>query len=102
MLNGQSLSNINGGEIAGAALGGATGGALGQSLEDLAIDAGMKGPLTDWGNDIIGGNLGLVGSMLGREFGESEGSGGGSESGSNDSGSGGWWGGRCSMTARKC
>lgn len=66
--DGGSWDPINGGEIAGAALSGATSGLFGQGLEDLALRAGLKNEVFDWANDILGNNLGLVGSFLGGEL----------------------------------
>lgn len=86
MLNGESLSNVNGGEIAGSALAGATGGLFGQGLNALGASAELEGPALDWGSDIASGNLGLVGGLLGKML--------GNPPGGNAGG--------CSMAARKC
>ncbi len=69
-FTGAPLSNINGGELAGSALSGATGGILGQYLGGLAAASGLEGPTMDWTSDILGGNLGLVGGLLGGELGK--------------------------------
>jgi hypothetical protein len=68
-FNNQSFTNVNWGQAAGAALGGAAGGGLGQVLNGLAGAAGLEGSAAfDWGNDILGGNLGFTGGLLGGEL----------------------------------
>jgi RHS repeat-associated protein len=88
LMNGKSLGNVNGGEIAGSALGGATSGLFSQWLGAMGANAGMTGPALDWGGDIVGSNLGLVGGLLGGMFG------GGGEGGGGGCG--------CSVAGRKC
>jgi hypothetical protein len=111
LLNGQPLGNVNWGEALGAGIGGATGGGIVQYLDDLAASAGLGGTILDWGTDVIGGNFGLFGGLLGGEFGNpadgssdgssSDGSGSGGN-GSASNGSGGSGSGGCSLAARKC
>jgi hypothetical protein len=108
-LAGQAIGggNINWGEVGGSALGGAVGGGFSQYMNSLGAASGLAGPTLDWGTDIFGGGVGMVGGMLGGKLGGGEGGNGSGGNGSGGNGSGGNGGGGnggggCSMAAKKC
>jgi RHS repeat-associated protein len=112
-LAGQAIGggNINWGEFGGSALGGAVGGGFSQYMNGLGAANGLAGSTLDWGTDIFGGGVGMVGGMLGGGEGGKGGGGNGGDGngggGNGGGGNGGWWpwgGGGLgrSLAARKC